>query len=85
MAEHIDLQQGDPAHTLARLASMRIPFGKYKGRLLVDIPTAYYQWMAKQGFPENELGQAMLLMYHMKMDGSAQVLRGLAEPHRTKR
>ena len=65
------------AAELKKLASMRIPFGKYRGRLLLDIPTAYYQWMAKQGFPESELGQAMLVMYHMKMDGSAHVLRKL--------
>lgn len=72
------LTSDEIAQQLHAIARMRIPFGKYKGRLLVDIPTAYYQWMSRQGFPDSELGRAMELVWHMKMDGSAQVLRGIA-------
>jgi len=70
---------GEQAAQLLQLANMRIPFGKYKGRLLVDIPTAYYQWLARQGVADSELGEALQLVYQMKMDGSAQVLRGIAQ------
>jgi len=58
----------DPT-TLMKLAKTRMPFGKYKGRLLIDLPTPYVVWFAEKGFPKGELGRMMNILYDVKMNG----------------
>jgi uncharacterized protein (DUF3820 family) len=58
----------DPA-VLLKLARTRMPFGKYKGRLLIDLPEPYVIWFAKEGFPEGELGQMLNILYEVKSNG----------------
>jgi uncharacterized protein (DUF3820 family) len=58
----------DPA-VLLKLAKTRMPFGKYKGRLLIDLPKPYVIWFAKKGFPEGELGRMLNTLYQVKMNG----------------
>jgi uncharacterized protein (DUF3820 family) len=58
----------DP-EVLLRLANMRMPFGKYKGRLLIDLPEPYVIWFAKKGFPEGELGRMLNIVYEVKVNG----------------
>jgi uncharacterized protein (DUF3820 family) len=55
----------DPA-VLVKLAKTRMPFGKYKGRLLIDLPKPYVIWFANKGFPEGELGQMLNILYEVK-------------------
>jgi uncharacterized protein (DUF3820 family) len=59
---------GDPGELLA-LAEMRMPFGKYQGRLLIDLPEPYVVWFAKQGFPEGNLGRMLQAVYEIKVNG----------------
>ena len=66
------------AETLLRLARYRMPFGKYKNRLLIDLPEAYVLWFAKQGFPTGELGNMLRLVQEIKLNG----LEYLFEPLR---
>lgn len=54
---------------LLALASMRMPFGKYKGRLLIDLPEPYVVWFANQGFPEGRLGRLLGLVHEIKVNG----------------
>lgn len=54
---------------LLRLAKTRMPFGKYKGRLLIDLPEPYVIWFAKKGFPEGELGRMLNIVYEVKVNG----------------
>ena len=58
----------DPA-ALLKLAKTRMPFGKYEGRLLIDLPRPYVIWFAKKGFPEGELGRMLKVLYEVKMNG----------------
>lgn len=58
----------DP-NDLLELASMRMPFGKYQGRLLIDLPEPYVVWLANQGFPEGKLGRMLQAVYEIKANG----------------
>ncbi|MCW8944906.1 MAG: DUF3820 family protein [Sedimenticola sp.] len=61
---------------LVKLAKTEMPFGKYKGRLLIDLPEPYLLWFANQGFPDGKLGQLMALALEIKTNG----LESLIEP-----
>jgi len=58
----------DPAELL-ELAAMRMPFGKYRGRLLIDLPEPYVVWFSKKGFPEGKLGRMLQAVYEIKVNG----------------
>ncbi|MBW2002402.1 MAG: DUF3820 family protein [Deltaproteobacteria bacterium] len=58
----------DPT-VLLKLARTRMPFGRYKGRLLIDLPEPYVIWFAQKGFPEGELGRMLNTLYEVKMNG----------------
>jgi uncharacterized protein (DUF3820 family) len=58
----------DPA-VLLKLTKTRMPFGKYKGRLLIDLPKPYVIWFAKKGFPDAELGQMLNILHEVKVNG----------------
>jgi len=58
----------DPA-VLLKLAKTRMPFGKYEGGLLIDLPRPYVIWFTKKGFPEGELGRMLKILYEVKMNG----------------
>jgi len=66
----------DPAF-LVRLANARMPFGKYSGRLLVDLPEAYVVWFSRQGYPKGELGELLASLYAIKENGLEPLLRPL--------
>jgi hypothetical protein len=51
------------------LAAMRMPFGKYRGRLLIDLPERYVVWFANNGFPGGKLGMMLRTVYEIKVKG----------------
>ena len=57
------------ADVLLQLAKMRMPFGKYKGRLLIDLPEPYVVWYSQKGFPDGELGDMLRMLYEIKVNG----------------
>ena len=61
---------------LEKLVTMKMPFGKYAGRTLVQLPGNYLAWFAREGFPKNDLGQLLELMHTLDHNG----LRGLLTP-----
>lgn len=64
----------DPNH-LEKLANYKMPFGKYKGQYLANIPEYYLVWFKQKGFPEGKLGRMMAEMYELKLNG----LEGLVQ------
>lgn len=66
---------------LEELVTMRMPFGKYKDRLLCDLPDAYVEWFSRKGFPKGKLGIQLGTLYEIKLNG----LSYLLDPLRKKR
>lgn len=66
----------DPA-LLLRLVSTPMPYGKYAGRLLADLPGNYLNWFAREGFPKGELGRLLALMQTIDHNGLRDLLRPL--------
>lgn len=54
---------------MLKLAKTRMPFGKYKGRLLIDLPEPYVIWFSQKGFPDGELGRMLGIIYEVKLNG----------------
>jgi len=62
---------------LQKLVSMSMPYGKYKGRVLADLPGNYLTWFAREGFPQGELGRLLHLMHEINHNGLSDLLRPL--------
>ena len=60
--------------TLERLLQVQMPYGKYKGRLIADLPGNYLNWFAREGFPKGELGRLLALMHELDHNGLSQLL-----------
>jgi uncharacterized protein (DUF3820 family) len=54
---------------LYKIANMKMPFGKYKGVALIDLPEPYVVWFYNKGFPEGELGRLLTQLYDIKANG----------------
>ncbi|MGH1540752.1 MAG: DUF3820 family protein [Arenicella sp.] len=63
--------------SLIKLANWQMPFGKYQGQVLIDLPEEYLFWFQKKGFPEGELGQLMALALDLKIEGLDSVVKPL--------
>lgn len=59
---------------LELLVTREMPFGKYKGRLIADLPGHYLNWFAREGFPHGELGQLLALMHELDHNGLSSLL-----------
>lgn len=69
----------NPEH-LVELANYRMPFGKYKNRLLLEIPEYYYVWFQRKGFPPGKLGKMMKEMMEIKINELEDLLKPLVKP-----
>ncbi len=61
-------QLPDPG-ALITIVQMRMPFGKYKGTVLCNLPVSYLEWFAKEGFPPGKLGMLLATIYEIKING----------------
>ncbi len=66
------------ARDLELLLVREMPFGKYKGRVIADLPGYYLNWFAREGFPKGEIGRLLALMHEIDHNG----LKSLLEPLR---
>lgn len=62
---------------LLELVKAKMPFGKYKNRLLIDIPEYYFVWFKNKGFPKGKLGVQMASVYEIKLNGLEDLLQKL--------
>lgn len=69
---------------LQRLVTLRMPYGKYQGRLIADLPGNYLNWFARVGFPKGDLGALLELMHEIDHNGLSDLLTPLrtANPSR---
>ncbi len=70
-------EQAQPdSNVLLTIVRMKMPFGKYKGTLLCNLPVSYLEWFAREGFPKGQLGMYLATIYEIKING----LEALLEP-----
>ena len=65
---------------LLLLVSKTMPFGKYQGRLLADLPGHYLNWFAREGFPKGEIGRLLALLQEIDHNGLKPLLDPLRQP-----
>jgi uncharacterized protein (DUF3820 family) len=64
---------------LLKLFDTRMPFGKYKGTRLVDLPESYVIWFSNEGFPDGELGRMLRTVYEIKLNGLEDLFQPLRQ------
>ena len=66
---------------LIEAINQTMPFGKYAGRKLLQLPEPYLVWFHRKGFPEGKLGQQLALMYEVKLNGLETMLQPLLKAY----
>ena len=62
---------------LLKVVSTPMPFGKYQGKLIIDLPEAYLLWFQRKGFPKGEIGKLLQLALEIEVSGSKELVRKL--------
>lgn len=62
---------------LIKIANMKMPFGKYNGKALIDLPEEYLLWFVDRGFPQGQLGRLMQLTLEIKINGLDPIIHPL--------
>jgi len=81
------MRQGDASlnpDDLQQLVTVRMPYGKYQGRLIADLPGAYLAWFARKGFPPGSLGRLLALALEIDHNGLSGLLDPLRQGARTR-
>ncbi|PWG80155.1 DUF3820 family protein [Pararcticibacter amylolyticus] len=64
---------------LEQLVTMEMPFGKYKGTLICNLPEYYLVWFSQKGFPQGKLGMILQTMYEIRLNGLEYLLKPLKD------
>lgn len=64
---------------LQDLVTMQMPFGKYKGKIICDLPESYLVWFHQEGFPPGKLGEMLATLYEIKLNGLEYLLTPLKQ------
>lgn len=62
---------------LIKIANFKMPFGRYAGTVLVDLPEAYVNWFNNKGYPHGEIGRLLAIVYEIKVNGLEYLFRPL--------
>ncbi|MFO0323183.1 MAG: DUF3820 family protein [Bacteroidota bacterium] len=65
------------AEILTNVVKVKMPFGRFKGTLLSDLPVSYLEWFHRQGFPDGKLGMMLATVYEIKLNGLDNILSQL--------
>lgn len=78
------MEEGFKPEILLEICKVQMPFGKYKGKILVDLPVSYLEWLYKKGMPKGKLGMQLSTIYEIKINGLMYLLHpiiGEQKPH----
>lgn len=70
---------------LIKMVQSRMPYGKYEGWFITDLPVHYLEWFSREGFPKGDLGQYLSTMYEVKTNGIESVLDPIKKEFRRRR
>ena len=70
-------EYGPKPELLLDIVKMKMPFGKFKGTLICDLPAFYLEWFQRKGFPPGKLGILLETMYEIKINGLEDLLKPL--------
>jgi uncharacterized protein len=62
---------------LIKLAHTKMPYGKYKGRFMIDLPEHYIVWYRNKGFPKGQIGEMLATVYELKLNGLEDLVRNI--------
>ena len=71
------MEKSSQQEELIKLANTRMPYGKYKGKYLVDLPEHYIVWYRNKGFPSGKFGDMLHLIYEIQLNGLEDMVRKL--------
>jgi uncharacterized protein (DUF3820 family) len=71
----------DQQKHLIKLAHTKMPFGKYEGYDLIDLPEYYVVWYSQKGFPKGTLGEQLQLVYELKLNGLEALVRNIKKQY----
>ncbi len=76
-------ENGIKPEILKEICIVKMPFGKYEGKVLADLPISYLEWfMRNGGFPKNKLGMQLATIYEIKMNGLEELLVPIKKVYR---
>lgn len=65
------------SEVLLELVKFKMPFGRYEGTILANLPVSYLEWFQRKGFPDGKLGMMLATMYEIKSNGLEYLLEPL--------
>lgn len=71
------MEKNNQQHELVKLANTKMPYGKFKGRYIIDLPEHYIVWYNNKGFPKGKLGDMLRLVYEIQLNGLEDLVRKL--------
>jgi uncharacterized protein len=76
------MEHGPNPQLLKDLVTLKMPFGKYKGTTVCDLPVSYLEWFYREGFPDGKLGMLLATAYEIKINGLEYLLQPLRKQQR---
>jgi len=62
---------------LIKLATTKMPYGKYEGRFMIDLPEYYVLWYRNKGLPKGQIGEMLATVYELKINGLEYLVRNI--------
>lgn len=73
------LNEAERRKFLVKLAHTKMPYGKYQGRYMIDLPEHYVVWYKTKGFPKGQIGEMLATVYELKVNGLENLVRQIKD------